>query len=350
MVQRFLPGRSRGGAGHFAHGLANALVSRGHAVTMISEDPRPDDARYRAVRVCASAAGWRRRLAPLSFPLRVARQDFSRFDLIHAQGDDQLIRRRTTPPVVRTLHGSAWLEAVHNGWRRRSPRLFGLHLYFYAGELIADLRADQVVAVSRDTGRYYPRLHGVIPNGIDTGRFAPRGGPKSARPTILFVGEAASRKRGDLLLRVVRDAVRPALPEVRVWMVSPDRVDDEGVEWFDRIDDDRLADLYRAAWILCLPSSYEGFGRPYAEALAAGTPVVASPNPGAREVLEDGRYGVIVRDGQLGDALVSLLRDEPRRADLSRRGLERAGAFAWERVASRYERIYDAALARRRSS
>ena len=350
MVQRFLPGRSRGGAGHFAHGLARALVERGHAVTMVSEDPPPDDARYESVRVPVPAAGWRRRLAPLSFPFRVARLDFSRFDLIHAHGDDQLIRRRRAPPVVRTLHGSAWLEAVHNGWRRRSPKLFGLHLYFYAGELVADLRADQVVAVSRDTGRYYPRLDGVVPNGIDIERFAPRGGAKSERPTILFVGEAASRKRGDLLLRVVRESVRPGLPDLRVWMVSPDRVEEEGVEWFDRIDDDRLADLYRAAWILCLPSSYEGFGRPYAEALAAGTPVVASPNPGAREVLEDGRYGVIARDDDLGGALLSLLRDGPRRADLARRGLERARAFSWERVAARYERIYDAALARRRAS
>ncbi|MER3405656.1 MAG: hypothetical protein C4289_11280, partial [Chloroflexota bacterium] len=41
-------------------------------------------------------------------------------------------------------------------------------------------------------------------------------------------------------------------------------------------------------------SAYEGFGRPYIEAMACGTPVVATPNPGALEVLEGGRYGVIV--------------------------------------------------------
>jgi glycosyltransferase involved in cell wall biosynthesis len=130
-------------------------------------------------------------------------------------------------------------------------------------------------------------------------------------------------------------------------MVSPDRTGDEGVEWFDGADNEQLADLYRAAWILCLPSSYEGFGRPYAEALAAGTPVVASPNPGAREVLEDGRYGVIARDAELGEALCALLEDADRRIELARHGLERARAFAWERVAERYEHIYDAALARR---
>lgn len=347
MIQRFLPGRSRGGAGHFADGLATALVERGHAVTMVSEDPLPAGARYESVRVQTGDTPWRHRLSPLTFPLRVARQDFSHFDLIHAQGDDQWIPRSSAPPVVRTLHGSSWLEAVHNGWRRRSLKLLGVHLYFYAGELIADVRADQVVAVSRGTTRYYPRLHDVIPNGIDTHRFAPRSGLKSPRPTVLFVGEVASRKRGDLLLRVVRETVRPRVPDVQVWMVSPDRTGDEGVEWFDGADNEQLADLYRAAWVLCLPSSYEGFGRPYAEALAAGTPVVASPNPGAREVLEDGRYGVIARDAELGAALCALLEDADRRTELARHGLERARTFAWERVAERYEHIYDAALARR---
>lgn len=346
MIQRFLPARSRGGAGHFAHGLANVLTARGHAVTMFGEDPPPSDARYEAVRM-PPPTGWRRRLSPLSFPWRVARQDFSGFDLIHAQGDDQLIRRATSPPVVRTLHGSSWLEAVHNGWRRGAPKLFVLHLYFYAGELLADLRADRVVAVSRDTGRYYPRLHDVVPNGIDIGRFTQRDGTRSARPAILFVGEVASRKRGDLLLRVVRESVRPVFPDVRVWMVSPDRTEEPGVEWLGGVDTDRLAELFRTAWVLCLPSSYEGFGRPYAEALAAGTPVVASPNPGAREVLEDGRYGIIARDDELGAALCKILGDPARRAELGQRGLERARAFSWETVASQYERIYDAVLARR---
>ncbi len=347
MVQRFLPGRSRGGAGHFAHGLANALVARGHRVTMFSEDPLPSGARYEGVLVPGPAAGWRRRLAPLSFPGRVARQDFSGFDVVHAQGDDQLIRRASAPPVVRTLHGSSLLEAVHNGWRRRSPKLFLLHLYFYAGELVAAIRADQVVAVSRDTAHYYPRVDHVVANGIDIERFAPCGTPRSEAPTILFVGELASRKRGDLLLRVVREEVRPRVPAARVWLVSPDRADEPGVDWFGDVDDERLAELYRAAWVVCLPSSYEGFGRPYAEALAAGTPVVASPNPGAREVLEDGRYGELARDDELGAALCRLLEDAARRADLAQRGLERARAFAWDTVASRYEAIYDAALARR---
>jgi glycosyltransferase involved in cell wall biosynthesis len=347
MVQRFLPGRSRGGAGHFAHGLANTLVARGHAVTMFSEDPPPPGARYASVVIERPAGGLPRRLSPFAFPLRVARQDFSGFDIVHAQGDDQFIARRAGPPVVRTLHGSSLAEAIYNGWRRGSPKHLLLHLYFYAWELVSTLRADVVVAVSRDTGRHFWRLHEVVPNGVDLERFAPRGEPKSTRPSVLFVGELNSRKRGLLLVEAMRRWIRPRVPDAELWLVSPDRAEGEGIVWLGLVDDDRLAGLYRSAWVLCLPSSYEGFGRPYVEAMAAGTPVVATSNPGARLVLDGGRCGLIVDDRDVGSALCHLLTHDEARLTYARLGLERARAFAWDRVAQRYETIYDAAIAQR---
>ena len=349
MIQRFLPGRSRGGAGHFAHGLAQALAARGHQVTMFSQDPAPPGARYAGVAVAGEAAGWRRKLQPLTFPVQVARQRFDDFDLIHAQGDDQFIRRRVAPPIVRTLHGSSLLEAVHNGWRRGSPKLFLLHLFFYAGELLSTIRADRVVAVSHHTGRFYPRLDDVVPNGVDIERFAPVSAQRSARPSILFVGEVHSRKRGDLLTRVVARQVRPRVPDVRLWLVSPDRIDAPAAEWFGTVDDEQLAWLYREAWVLCLPSTYEGFGRPYVEALAAGAVAVATRNPGALEVLGDGAYGLVVPDAELGDALVRALTDGELRRHLVERGHARARTFDWECVAEQYEAIYERVLARRRS-
>jgi len=347
IVQRFLPPVSRGGVGHFAHGLATVLSSRGHAVTMFSEDPGPPGAPYEVRRVTRANATPRTRRNPLGFALRVGRLDFSAFDLIHAQGDDQFIPRRSAPPVVRTLHGSSWAEAIHNGVYRLSPRRFLLHFTFYALELVSDLRADTVVAVSRHTGRHFLRLDEVVPNGVDLGRFAPDDAPKAPQPTILFVGELRSRKRGDLLVDVVRRFVRPQVPDVRLWVVSPDRVDGEGIEWWGAVDDERLAGLYRSAWVMCLPSSYEGFGRPYIEAMAAGTAVIATPNPGAQEALDDGRAGLIVKKHDLGPALCRLLTNADARRTLAARGLERSREFAWDRVAVRYELIYEAVLERR---
>jgi glycosyltransferase involved in cell wall biosynthesis len=347
VIQRFLPSRSRGGVGHFTHGLCNSLTKRGHAVTVFSQDPVPEDALYKVSVLprTRSVAGYPS--APLTFPFQVARRDFSGFDVLHAQGDDHWIRRSKRPPLVRTMHGSALAEALHNGWRLRSPRRFLMHLYFYACELIADLRADAVVGVSEDTRRYYPRVHGVIPNGVDVERLAQAGGEKTPHPSILFVGEMDSRKRGRLLLQVFRARVRPRIPDAELRLVCPEIVEGIGVRWLGPVDTQRLAKLYAEAWVFCLPSSYEGFGRPYIEALAAGTPVVSTPNPGAEEVLENGRYGLIVSKEQLGETLCTLLSSAELRKKYSDRGLGHAKSFDWGKVAEQYEHVYENVLRKR---
>ena len=80
------------------------------------------------------------------------------------------------------------------------------------------------------------------------------------------------------------------------------------------------------------------------EAMAAGCPVVATPNPGAREVLADGAFARIVDDADLGYALVDLLEDPEARADLTERGRERARGYDWSVVVDEYERIYESLL------
>ena len=347
IIQRFLPSRSRGGGGYFTHGLASTLVRRGHRVTVFSQDPAPAGAAY-AVSIVPTAG----RLAPLAFPFALRQCDFRRFDVLHAQGDEQFIRRRDHPPVVRTMHGTALAEAWFNGVRGGSPKRLALHTYFYLLECLAVLRADAVVTVSRHAGRFYPGAQTVIPNGIDLAALSPDGSPKSARPSILFIGEVDSRKRGRLLVDTYLRDVRTAIADAELWLVSPDRVEGPGITWHGVVDDAALARLLRQAWIMCLPSAYEGFGRPYAEALAAGTTVVASPNPGARDVLEDGKDGVLARDDDLAAALIRVLSNPAERAGLERRGLERAKAFGWDTVAAAYERVYDAVIeqARHRQS
>jgi glycosyltransferase involved in cell wall biosynthesis len=335
VIQRFLPPASRGGAGHFTAGLCTALAGRGHRVTVFSQDPRPPGAPFDVVQL----AGRERRTAPLMFPAQIARIDVGRFDLVHAQGDDQLLRHRGRP-VVRTLHGSSLDEAMANGVRGLSPKHALLHAWFFTWEVVAALRADAVVGVSRAAARHLPRRADVIPNGIDTAAFAPDGTPKSHAPSILFVGELDSRKRGRMLVEQFIARVGPRVPGSELWLVSPDRAEGPGVIHLGTLDDASLRDAYRRAWVMCLPSAYEGFGRPYVEALAAGTPVAASPNPGAMEVLDGGRYGVIAPDAALGDALADLLTDPARRTSLADAGLARARQYDWSVVADAYERVY----------
>ena len=86
------------------------------------------------------------------------------------------------------------------------------------------------------------------------------------------------------------------------------------------------------------PSTYEGFGLPYLEAMACGVAVVATPNPGSLEVLGED-YGGLAEDGEFAPAIVKLLADEARRRGLEMSGIRRAAEFSIDRMIDRYEAL-----------
>ena len=338
MISYYLPSESKIGVGHQAHQLANALTDRGHEVTMHSACSPVPGARYRHVLVAP-----RGRLRTFRFATALRRLGFSEYDVLHAHGDDYWMWRRRARAHVRTLHGSCFDEALHiRGWVER-VRMFLLGL----SEVLASVVADRTVVVSPGTRRWTPWVHDVIPNGVDSTRFHPRRDRDVA--TVLMVGTWANRKRGALLGRQFVDHVLPRVPQARLRIVSTDVPSDfhPAVVSVGRISDDDLAAEYARATIFCLPSSYEGFGIPYAEAMASGAAVVATPNVGARFVTDDGRDGLIVEASRLGEAIGDLLVDSDRRAELSRRGLERSRAFAMATVVDQYEQVYRETIARR---
>lgn len=200
--------------------------------------------------------------------------------------------------------------------------------------------ADELVAISSNTCRYIPMVKRVIPCGVDLAAFSPTEA-RSRVPTLFFVGTMHGRKRGRMLLDLFRRQIRPNVPGAEFWAVCEEPVEGDGVRWFGRIPLETLADLYRRAWVFCLPSTYEGFGVPYIEAMASGTPVVASPNVGAREVTQEGRCGLIAPDRHLAETLIRALTDAPLRERLREAGLKRAQDFSWERVCAQYEALYE---------
>lgn len=333
IIQRFLPSCSRGGVGYFTHGLSNALVKEGHEVTVFSEDSLPEGATYQVVIVPGKKS-------PLSFPFRIAKQDFSGFDVVHAQGDDQWIKRPKGVAWVRTMHGSGLMEAYYNGLKRKSLKHFLMHLYFYLCETISSLRAGYIATVSEQTKKFYFKADSAIPNGIDVSSFLASAEEKTEYPSILFVGELKTRKRGALLLQKFREEIHPKIPTAQLFLVCPEEVSGPGVIWCGRVSNEELIKLYAKAWVFCLPSDYEGFGRPYLEAMAAGTPVVATYNHGAREILMKDQYGIEVADSKLGLTLVQLLKDSNRRDYYREKGLERVCSYDWKIVAASYAGIY----------
>ena len=206
-------------------------------------------------------------------------------------------------------------------------------------------RADHVIAVSEATKRDVVDLYGiapekvtVTPHGVDPA-FSP--GDVEAGGYVLFVGAVQARKDP---LAAADAAAAVGLPLV---VVGPEKelglaneLRARGADVRGWVDREELAQLYRGAAALVLPSRFEGFGVPVLEAMASGTPVVLSDDAALREVA--GEAGVYAEANEFGAALRRALDD---RARWSAAGLERATAFSWEESARRTADVYRQVLA-----
>jgi hypothetical protein len=270
-------------------------------------------------------------------PARLNGVGFGDAQVIHLHGDDWFFVRRGRP-TVRTLYGSALYEMRYATRVRRMLSQAAL----VPLEVLSCLLATEAYGMIPGDGPVH-RLHGYLPGAAAAANATDE---RSKHPSILFVGTWTGRKRGALLRDEFLRHVLPCHPTAELWCVSDACQEAPSVRWFQNPSDAELDQLYRRAWVFCLPSRYEGFGLPYVEAMARGLPVVATDNPGARFITRDGRDGVVVADAALGGTLASLLKDAGRRAALAAAGRQRAVEFTWERAAERHEAAYRSAIHR----
>ncbi|MEU3508885.1 glycogen synthase [Streptomyces longwoodensis] len=288
--------------------------------------------------------------------------------------------------LAKMLHGIPHVMTAHSleplrPWK--AEQLGGGYTLSRWAERTAVESADAVVAVSgamrADILDCYPdldpaRVH-VVHNGIDTALYRPdhgtdalaRIGVDPNRPYVLFVGRITRQKGVPHLLRAVRHldpatqvvlcAGAPDTPEIdrefRVLFEELGRARD-GVHWIPRmLPRPEVIQLLTHATAFVCPSVYEPLGIVNLEAMACGTPVVASRVGGIPEVVEHGGTGLLVDLDDAGEAFEAALAraldevtgDPERARRMGEAGRERAvDEFGWDAVARRTVGLYEEVL------
>ena len=372
VVPTYVQAWKHGGPIRSVHGLCKALAARGHEVTVFTTDVDtggavpvgeavaldgvevwyfPVTTPRRLYRSPAMGEALRRRMAewdavhlhsvflwPTSAAARVAERAGVPY-LVAPRGMlvADLLRRRGR------WRKAAWLRLVE---RRTLSRAAGLHV-------TAELEA----AEAQKLGLPLPPVF-VVPNGIepepvpaDAALAAPVRGLLDGGPFLLYIGRLSWKKGLDRLI--------PALGHVPGAVLAVAGNDEEGIRprlealareagvagrvvFLGPVDGADKAALLHGCAALALSSYSENFGNAVLEAMAAGRPVVVTPEVGLADVVREERAG-LVADGDpalLGAALGALLAD-PEREAMGRRGAEAARRrFGWAAVAAEMEAVY----------
>jgi phosphatidylinositol alpha-mannosyltransferase len=207
--------------------------------------------------------------------------------------------------------------------------------------------------------RYLPADYRIIPNGVDIHHYQPDGPLrtefKDDKLNIFFVGRLEERKGVGDLIRAC-SIVKKDFPGFRLIIAGPGirlryyyqvlakSLVGDNVIFTDYVPFNELPKYYRTADIFCAPATGgESFGIVLIEAMASGTPVVATSIPGYASVLTHGQQGLLAppeNPRSLADALLRLLNDKQARIKMAQNGLATAEQYSWENVSRRVMEYY----------
>ncbi|WP_374285844.1 glycosyltransferase family 4 protein [Streptomyces sp. UNOB3_S3] len=397
-----------GGQGVYVRHLSRELARLGHSVEVIGAQPypvldegvpltelpsldlyrQPDPFRtprreeYRDwIDLLEVGTMWAGRFPePLTFSLRARRHLAARrgdFDVVH---DNQTLGYGLLggpgalgAPLVTTVHHPITvdrqleLDAAEDWKRRASVRRW--YAFTRMQKRVAR-RLPSVLTVSGSSrqeivdhlGVRRDRVH-VVHIGADTDLFSPDPAVAEVPGRIVTTSSADVPLKGLIHLIEALAQVRAGHPDAHLVVVGKRAEDgpvaaairrhglEDAVEFVKGITDEELVDLVRSARIACVPSLYEGFSLPAAEAMATGTPLVATTGGAIPEVAgPDGETCLAVPPGDAGAlaaALSRMLSDDALRRRLGAAGRERVLAkFTWRQAAIGTAEHYREAIAR----
>lgn len=304
-----------------------------------------------------------------------------RYDLIHSHYwmsglAAEALKEAWNVPVVHMFHtlGEMKNRVARTDAERESPQRI-------VGEKRVLAIADRIIVATLAEHSQLRFLYKasnsklvIIPPGVDTSHFYPIPadeakqviGLKPHDRIVLFVGRIEALKGVDTLIRAmsclkVEDVHRPvhlaiiggepdANPhEMSIEMARLQKLCDElcldrMVVFLGKRGQDTLPYYYSAAEVVVMPSLYESFGMVALEAMACGTPVIASEVGGLGFLVQDGETGFTVPDGEpdkLCEKLSLLLGDPHLRQTMGRRAAEYALSYDWEKITTQIVDVYE---------
>ena len=394
-----------GGQGIYVYHLSRELQRLGHEVHIISGPPYPDVAegvklhKLRSHSVLVSRYGANNNFGPMhtvvdllefvatsmgiyaepfAFSMRAYQETKkltaeAKFDVIHDNqclGYGLAMIKRLRLPLVATIHHPICIdrEADFEQARSRIERLRRRWFYSFYVPMQSRIgcQVDKVITVSQCSAREIERLM-VIPsdqirvvyNGVDTNLFKGRDGVAKEPNSLIFVGNTEDRKKGIIHLLQALRLINNECP-VKLTIVdggapettyAPALVREYGLQErvtiVRRLSSEELVRRYLAAEVAAVPSLFEGFGFPAAEAMACELPLIATKAGALPEFVSDGDNGILVKPGDiaaLAAAIKLLLSDEHLRRKMGYSGRKTAERkFNWEKATKQTLEVYQQA-------
>lgn len=390
-----------GGQGVYIKHLSKALADEGHCVDVISGPPYPDlDDNVRLIKmpsldlyhpdhlfrpekisdlanpinlyeflsVCTGSFP-----EPFTFGERVysyLKKHKNDYDIVHdnqclSYGIGRLARK--VMPTIVTIHHPITVDRQEDykvaHTIRQKFRVYRWYT-FIGMQLKVARQFSHIITVSdftkKDIAKEFcldENKFRVVHNGINNEFFYPRqNGPRPANSLIVtnsadtplkglnFLLEAVAqvRLRQPLTLTVIGQPKKDGIIENLVKELKLEDI----VHFTGRIENEEFADHYAKSSVAVVPSLYEGFGIPAAEAMACGVPLISTSGGALPEVV--GNAGLIVPPGDskaLADAIVRLLNSAEERSKYAQAGLERVHAvFSWKKAAREVVDVYREAI------
>jgi glycosyltransferase involved in cell wall biosynthesis len=343
----------------YIHQLANALTERGNEVLVLQGGAPLPDARYQAIRI--------------PVPFRLHRMYTGPLRPSFASLQERLIRRANQtahqaflsaatpilltfrPQIIVPLLMEAELSVAKLLRRLLGCRLISVGHGSAGNDALALGAVDAFVATSprqASWARYFERaMVALIPVGVDIGRFTPEGASATLeleRPILLQVGSLLRVKRPQLSMNVVRRLSTGSLLFIGEGELA-EVLDEQGKRLGSRrylriskLPHQDLASYYRAADVLLFPSDTgETAGLVTLEALASGTPVIATNDETRRWMLAESAILIEPTDSEAFEAAVQ--KAALQKGSTALRAY--AERFSWSSIAAQHEALYQKILA-----